>query len=62
MSTIQEKIDELQGTCNSIDMDEWTFEELEVLDEQIFQCDTCSWWFEVGEMSEDSNVCNDCNE
>ena len=59
MSNIQEKIDELNGTCNSINLDDYTAEELEVLDNEIFLCNDCSWWCPIEEVNED-NVCTDC--
>ena len=62
MEELQQKIDELNGTCDYVDLDEWSSEDLQVLDEQIFQCDTCGWWCEVGEESEEPSICNDCNE
>jgi len=62
--TIQSKIEDLKGTCNTIDLDDFTFEELELLDEEIFQCSTCSWWCdideEVGEGT--SLLCKDCKD
>ena len=58
---IQDLIDSIEGTCNSIDstvqsmyddgddfdwMGDLTPEELETLDSQIFQCQQCGWWNE----------------
>ena len=64
MSNIQDKIEELRGTSNSLDLDEFSIAELEVLDEHIFQCSQCGWWCpieeEVGESTE--NICEDCKE
>lgn len=59
----QERIDELLGTCNSINMEDWTLEELEMLDDQIFECGQCGWWCEIGD-NEDSTIgmiCRDCH-
>lgn len=60
----------LQGTCQSLTI---LLEELghpeaedvsaftETLDAEVFCCDTCGWWCEQSEMSEDEDwVCDDC--
>lgn len=68
-STWEEIVSSLEGSCKSLsealvandaehledDMDFLGF-----LDSYIFQCDWCSWWYSVGEMSEESQVCNNC--
>lgn len=61
MSKIQEKINELLGTCKTLNIEDFSIEELSLLDEQIFLCDTCGWWCEVEEQSENNN-CSDCEE
>lgn len=61
MSNIQEKIDEITGTCEHLDLDDFTDEELIILDSQIFQCETCGWWCPLEEETED-RICTDCNE
>lgn len=66
-------IEELQGTakslnevCNSfgLDSNQLTIEELELLDEEIFQCQNCGWWVDVTEKNERDFdfVCNECFE
>jgi len=61
MSNIKETIEYLKGTCNTLDDEDFTIEELTLLDDEIFLCDICNWWCEVCEMSEtDHAVCTDC--
>lgn len=59
---------DLQGTCNELHgflerhdaedlIDHIPF--LEYLDNHIFLCDSCGWWCELSEMS-DEGVCSDC--
>ena len=67
-------IDELQGTCKTIeeicdyyevDPDEFLDKFASELDEQIFNCDRCGWWCEVGDYgnSEDGmSICSNCEE
>jgi len=62
MSTICQKIEDLKGTCNHLDLDDFTVVELQLLDEEIFECEQCGWWCELNEMSEDAMVCTDCVE
>jgi hypothetical protein len=60
----------LQGTCQGIDEAleafEYTYEDLDLeaslyIDERIFCCGQCEWWFEIAEMSEEEEwVCEDC--
>lgn len=65
---IQELIDELQGTCSSIndhlpegmDDNDLTSDDHEEIDNQIFLCDTCGWWCESCFQDEDGN-CEDCS-
>lgn len=60
MSTICQKIEELKGTCNSIDLDEFTAVELQLLDEEIFECEECNWWCSKDEESVQPLVCTEC--
>lgn len=71
-------IEYLQGSCETLDnaiktitendeLDEdcLTEEQLEEIDDHIFNCTTCGWWYEVGECSESDDgemVCLDCDE
>lgn len=58
----------LQGTANSIASLGEEFEDLQLndefcakLDELVFECTCCNWWFEQSEMSENEDwVCIDC--
>lgn len=67
-SRVRDLIDYLQGTCHSLQegleqmgIDDLTQEEHEVLDGEIFCCETCDWWCERGEESQEShNNCTDC--
>ena len=60
---------DLQGTCDTlserlpegVEEDELTPDDLAALDEQIMCCDTCGWWVEMCEISEDGN-CDDCQQ
>ena len=64
----------LQGSCNSLysvvdsfsEEDEKLFYEneveiLEYIDDHIFECECCSWWYELTESTYDL-ICNDCAE
>lgn len=69
---IQEIVEALQGTANTIDevlpegMDwsDLTAEDHAYIDQEIFNCATCGWWYEISEQSdnEDENTCIDCHE
>ena len=69
--TISELISYLQGTCIefdtackefNIDPDDITIEQLQEIDNWIFQCQVCGWWCERGDESDmgDGNICIDC--
>ena len=62
MSRIQEVIYELRGSSNTIDLDDFTVEELEELDEAIFECSRCGWWCDIEEEVGNSTqlVCKEC--
>lgn len=64
--TIQERIEELRGTCDSFDdIDDFSQAELEELDGEIFCCDTCGWWCEISEAEANDggqDICGDCVE
>jgi hypothetical protein len=61
---------DLQGTCQDVGQVlvfyGYTEEDLDheaalYIDERIFCCEQCEWWFEIGEMDEDTEwVCEDC--
>ena len=63
----------LQGTCISfdeacedlnIDSNSLSIEELSELDNWVFQCDNCGWWYDRGEMAYSDNyvgnICTYC--
>jgi hypothetical protein len=67
---IKELIECLMGTCKSftdgcndcgIEESEISEEEHEMIDNEIFLCDTCGWWLELSEMSHDGENCLDCS-
>jgi hypothetical protein len=67
---IEELINDLEGTCQSfsdgcddlnIKENDLTSNQLDMIDERIFNCSTCGWWFESGEQDEDNN-CIDCQD
>lgn len=70
---VQNIIDYLQGTCDSLqvacsaygyDEDDLTMEQLEELDNQIFRCASCEWWCDQGQSRDvdGENYCDSCAE
>jgi hypothetical protein len=67
---IEDLIENLRGTCSSLDMslpDDMSFndlsiEEIEKIDSEIFECQECNWWYEIIDMSEEEHICIDCKE
>lgn len=66
----QELVDYLQGTCNSftegcetcgIVEDALSLDDHNFIDSEIFLCDTCGWWYEICDQSENGTDCIDCN-
>ena len=60
-------VNNYQGSCNSISpKDESFLEEFDMfgdLDNEIFECGTCGWWYdssEEGESSTYERTCEDC--
>lgn len=70
MNRVEEIAEALLGTCNSMLEAGATQEEendvafCEELDEKVFQCEGCSWWFEGGyqHVVHGQNYCDDCIE
>lgn len=73
---LQGIIEYLQGSCKTLtegiiavtendDLteDDLTAEQMQTIEDEIFLCSVCGWWYEVGEMSEaeDENICIECN-
>ena len=68
---IHEIINNLLGTCNALEYDDYLhngFNEnklLQILDEEIFQCSCCGWWYEICDVYEEienDTVCLDCKD
>lgn len=70
---VQELIDYLQGTTNTLDdgmetlysgmdFEELTEEDHDQIDNQIFECEVCGWWCEISEQheGEENGICDDC--
>lgn len=66
----------LQGTCDDFDStlehfypemtkDDLTKDDYDEMDNEIFLCDICGWWYEVSERTENESgedCCEDCSE
>jgi len=61
----------LQGTCDSIEKaleelefeKEMTISDCNELDQKVFCCEVCEWWYEISEMDEENEwECCGCNE
>ena len=70
MKNINDIIQSLLGTCKTaheickthdIDVEELTEEDWKQIDNEIFLCESCGWWCEIGEQQEDGN-CEDCQD
>ena len=71
---INEIIDDLQGTCPGIgevlieyelELDDLDSKDFEAIDDAIFNCACCGWWYDLAEIStdvEDENVRARCVE
>ncbi len=68
---VEQIINYLRGTCNSLCNvlesmnedwcdDDLTQAQLEHIDEEIFCCTTCDWWYEISQQSEDGETCDEC--
>lgn len=67
-------IDHLNGSCDpleqacedfGVDADEFLDKYASELDERIFNCESCGWWYEVGQHGEDPHgreICYNCEE
>lgn len=60
-SKIQQLADDLVGTADDFDIEDYTQDELIELDNQIFRCECCGWWCENSENTGDE-ICEDCND
>ena len=73
---IDELINYLQGSCISFDtalmelfniksFTDLDNKNLEEIDSHIFECDSCGWWYDLGEQSnevEEDSVCTSCED
>ncbi len=73
---IQQIIDRLQGQCMitladaceevGLKEDDLTSSDHDMIDNQIFNCEKCGWWCEIGEANINpeggGDICNDCKE
>lgn len=69
---VQTLIYELQGTCKTMDEampegfteDDLTEDQLNEIDQEIFRCADCSWWFEASDEADTGKdgerVCLNC--
>ena len=67
-------IDRTMGTCQSLDyhlegfgmeLDDLSLEELTYIDDAIFECGCCGWWYDLAELSDmvdQDTVCVRCVE
>lgn len=65
MTRAEAAADQLIGTCDSGTelLEELSQEELEEFDQLAFCCDTCGWWYEISEMSDEADeVCRTCGD
>jgi hypothetical protein len=66
---VQSLVDDLNGTCKTIDdflpdgmtEEDLTKEDLKYIGWKIFRCETCHWWCESNEQDKNGN-CNDCSQ
>jgi len=73
-SEVQEIIETLQGTCDTLsgaiqevtgnddlDEDSLTEDQCKEIDGEIFLCGECNWWCETVERADDDEqICTDC--
>lgn len=66
---INNLIHHIQGTCISLeeacndlgfDREDLTMDELEELDNWVFQCDDCGWWYDCGDRTYNDEFGNTC--
>lgn len=69
---VHQLVEDLQGTCKTIqeflpegmDEDDLTEADHAHIDQEIFNCTECGWWYEVAQSTESAdgeNVCDECN-
>lgn len=68
IKTVDDLIFNLQGTCDSIDslvdFSELSDEEISKIDDSIFDCSRCGWWYDNGEEASHDvcgeRICENC--
>ena len=68
-SSVEVLIEQLMGTCQDfsevgVDFYELDKEELECINDNIFNCASCGWWYDTSDMSSehDEVVCTNCED
>lgn len=66
---VEEFAESIQGTCDGsvhheVDIMDLSYDEIQTLDEIVFNCVSCGWWFGLDEAcySIDGNICTHCYE
>lgn len=72
---VNDIIEYLQGTTNNLsdavslitsdecELNDLTLEQHHEIDDKIFECVECGWWYEISDVSTletDENYCNEC--
>mgnify|MGYP006921460948 CR=1 FL=1 len=62
----------LEGSCDSMEdsipeetkltEDDMTIKDLEYIDEHVYLCSDCGWWYENSGDQDEDNTCPDCQE
>ena len=52
--------DNFQSIYPDMTEDDLTQEDFQTLDLEIFQCETCGWWYETSFMGMEDRICQDC--
>lgn len=70
---LTELVELLEGSCDSLDeatyylfgkdSDFLSQDDLADIDDNVFKCECCGWWYNISEMSGNGEqLCQDCNE
>lgn len=65
---IDDLIESLRGTATMIDehlpdgmnWEDLTMQDHNKIDDEIFCCELCGWWHETSQMSEEEQICQEC--
>ncbi len=59
-------VESYRGSCATLTCEDREFLETndlcDRLDDEIFSCETCGWWCEKSEESENCGMCNQCDD